>query len=226
MCLTITQPLGQAVPSWMPIRALRRPERRPSCMGRSAQVDLLLTDQPPGAAFPGLLETMMRLGSAPGRKDYLWSLLFRLRPVRNYAASRFFRGTPHCVELGIRVLRADQRRLVACIDWREDLVGDPVHGYLHGGVITTLADQVSGAAASLSLRPIEVVATLDLRIDHLRPASRGKTVYAEAHCYRIARRIVFVRCLVHDGNPQNPVATSASAFVRKGPMTRRYRAVR
>ncbi len=165
----------------------------------------------------------MPLTSDSARKDPLWTLLFRLTPVRNYAARRFFRGTPHCRELGMRVLRIDQRELHACVDWREDLVGDPVNGYLHGGVITTLADQVSGACASLSLRPIEVVATLDLRIDHLRPAAPGKSVHAEAHCYRIARQIAFVSCVVHDGNPDDPVASCASAFIRKGPMSRRYR---
>ncbi len=123
----------------------------------------------------------------------------------------------------MRVLRVEERTLQACVDWREDLVGDPVNGYLHGGVITTLADQVSGACASLSLRPIEVVATLDLRIDHLRPARPGRAVHAEAECYRIARQIAFVQCQVHDGDPADPVARCASAFIRKGPMTRRYR---
>ncbi len=126
----------------------------------------------------------------------------------------------------MRVLRVDPRRVVAKVDWRPQLVGNPVTGELHGGVITTLVDQVSGAAASLSLRPLEVVATLDLRIDHLRTAGRGRTVYAEAHCYRITREIVFVRCVVHDGDPERPVASSAGSFIRNGPMTARHRAVR
>ncbi|MCC5860160.1 MAG: PaaI family thioesterase [Ectothiorhodospiraceae bacterium] len=168
----------------------------------------------------------MQLRPTTGRRDPLWSFLFRFRPVRDYAARRFFSGTPHCRELGLRVLGVEPRRLRACMDWREDLVGDPVNGYLHGGVITTLADQVSGAAASLCLRPPEVVATLDLRIDHLRAVGQGATLVAEAHVYRITRPIVFVRCLIHDGDPGNPAAVCASAFVRKGPMTRRYRAVK
>ncbi|MCC5810208.1 MAG: PaaI family thioesterase [Ectothiorhodospiraceae bacterium] len=163
---------------------------------------------------------------ASGGNRRLWSFLFRFRRIRHYAGVRFFRGTPHCRELGLRVLRVDARRVLARVDWQPHLVGNPVTGQLHGGVITTLVDQVSGAAASLSLRPLEVVATLDLRIDHLRAAGRGRAIYAEAHCYRITRQIVFVRCVVHDGDPEKPVATSAASFIRNGPMTRRHRAVK
>ncbi len=36
--------------------------------------------------------------------------------------------------------------------WREDLVGDPRSGVLHGGVITTLLDNASGMAVFSSLR--------------------------------------------------------------------------
>lgn len=151
-----------------------------------------------------------------------WRVLFRLPPVRRYFGRRFFDSIPHSRRLGLRVTDVGRGTFKARIGYRDELVGNPYQGHLHGGVVTTLIDQTSGAAAFFSLTPPEFVATLDLRIDHLRPAAPGRTVHARAQCYHLTRHVAFVRCCAHDGNPDDPVATSISAFMRNGSVPLRF----
>ena len=96
--------------------------------------------------------------------------------------------------------------------WREDLVGDPRSGLLHGGVITTLLDNASGMAVFSSLREAMQIATLDLRIDYLRPPSPKQDIHAEATCYRMTRTIAFVRGRAYQ-EPGGDIAASLSTFI-------------
>lgn len=129
-------------------------------------------------------------------------------------AQEFFAAIPHSTVLGLEVVDCGPGLVVARLPYRPELVGNPYTGQIHGGAIVTLVDQTSGAAAVCGLERPEAVATLDLRIDHLRPARPGEAVLAHAECYRVTRHIAFVRCTVHQGDDTDPVATSMSSFMR------------
>jgi len=132
-------------------------------------------------------------------------------------AREFFQLLPHGRLLGIEVHRADAERVQTRLAYRDDLVGDPQGGHLHGGVITTLIDQTSGSAVLCRLGRLEAVATLDLRVDHLARARPGQAVVAEAECYRVTPNICFARCTVFpEGERARPVAASMSSFMRTG----------
>ena len=105
--------------------------------------------------------------------------------------------------------------VVAMVPYRPQLVGNVFTGSLHGGVVTTLIDQTSGAAVISCLGGRESVATLDLRIDHLRATVPDKPLYARAECYRLTASIAFVRCTAYQ-DQAIPVATSMSSFMRMG----------
>lgn len=152
----------------------------------------------------------------------VWNVLFRLRPVRRHFGNRFFASIPHSRRVGLTVIEVGRQTFAAAVGYRDELVGNPFRGHLHGGVVTTLIDQTSGAAAFFSRSPPEFVATLDLRIDHLRPAAPGRAIHARAECYHITRHVAFVRCTAHDGDPDDPVATSVSAFMRNGSVPLRF----
>ena len=69
------------------------------------------------------------------------------------------------------------------VPYAEHLVGDPDTGVIHGGVITALLDNASGMAVrSEGGVPGEErsMATLDLRIDYMRPAQPREDLIAEA----------------------------------------------
>ena len=97
--------------------------------------------------------------------------------------------------------------------YREDLIGDPETGVLHGGVVTALLDHACGIAAFSGLGAMDTPATLDLRIDYMRPATPGRDVIAEAECQRSEGLIIFVRASAHDGDPDDPVAIAQAAFM-------------
>lgn len=105
-------------------------------------------------------------------------------------------------------------------DWCElalpyspDLVGDPESGVLASGPILALMDMATSVSVWLKAGAFRNHATLDLRIDYLRPARPGQTVIGRGECYRLTRSIAFVRGQAHDGDPQDPVAHVAGTFM-------------
>lgn len=120
---------------------------------------------------------------------------------------------PHCRALGVRVVSVDAERAVLKLDWDERLVGHPDTGVLHGGVITTLIDTVCGMAVQVALMRMTAIATLDLRIDYLRPSTPRKELLAEASCYKLTRNIAFVRARAWNDDPDDPVANCVATFM-------------
>jgi uncharacterized protein (TIGR00369 family) len=58
-----------------------------------------------------------------------------------------------------------------------------------------------------------MVATIDLRIDYMRPAQPGRDVLAEAHCYKIGKNVAFVRATAFEDSADNAIAHATSAFM-------------
>jgi uncharacterized protein (TIGR00369 family) len=99
------------------------------------------------------------------------------------------------------------------LPYRADLIGDSATGILASGPVITLMDMVSSIATWLKAKQFQPQATLDLRIDYLRPAEPGKTVIGRAECYKLTRRIAFVRGEAHDGDPAHPVAHVTGTYM-------------
>jgi uncharacterized protein (TIGR00369 family) len=128
-------------------------------------------------------------------------------------ARTFLAQLPHARELGIELLAVDAGagRCSFRQPWRAELVGDPERQILHGGVITSLLDTLAAAAAIA--RGVPLQATLDLRVDYLRPATAQQDLIAEAECYRVTRHVAFVRGVCHQGDTTRPVANLTATFV-------------
>lgn len=132
-------------------------------------------------------------------------------------AERFASVVPHIEALNIEVIAAAVAKTSLKLPWQAKLVGNPDEGFLHGGAITTLIDSASGLAVFLALEKPPSIATLDLRIDYLRPSNHREAVIADAECYRLTRNIAFVRALAHHGDIDKPIANSASTFMLGSP---------
>ena len=97
-------------------------------------------------------------------------------------------------------------------------MGDPDTQVIAGGVVTSLLDHTCGLAmASGAGAEAFSTATLDLRIDYMRPAAPRTGVIAEAHCYKLTRTIGFVRAEAWDVDRSDLVATAQAAFVLNRP---------
>lgn len=120
---------------------------------------------------------------------------------------------PHCRAMGIRIVDVDRGKGTMALDWREDLVGNPETGVLHGGAITTLLDSCCGMAVATVLTDPQPFATLDLRIDYVRPATPREAVIADAECFRITANVAFVRAIAHHGNKEEPIAAVSGTFM-------------
>jgi len=132
---------------------------------------------------------------------------------KNELATRMAQGVPHALALGIEFVSVKDGVGTLRVPWREDLVGDPDTGVIAGGVITTFLDQLCGAAVMSALSEHNPIATIDLRIDYMRPAEPGCAVQAEAQCTKVGKNIAFVRAVAYDHSPDNPVAHASAAFM-------------
>ena len=128
-------------------------------------------------------------------------------------AAAFCEGIPHNRVLGLRVGHAARGVAALVLPYSPELVGNPETGVLAGGAVTTLIDSACGLAVLLELGHLGRVATLDLRIDYLRPALPGQDLVARAHCYKMTRNVAFVRALAHQGDEADPVASAQGTFI-------------
>lgn len=125
----------------------------------------------------------------------------------------FMASVPHNQALGMSIVELGHATARMSLPWREDLVGNPDLGILHGGVITAVMDASCGAAVFMALDKPTAMATLDLRIDYLRPASRGETVFTRAECYKVTSNVAFVRCVAYHGDETRLIASAAGSFM-------------
>ncbi len=134
-----------------------------------------------------------------------------------------YKETPYAKAIGMHAAELPDGTPAMRLPYSERLIGDPDSGVLHGGVITALLDQTAGMVA----RPEELdgegmaIATLDLRIDYMGPATPGEDLWATGECYKRTKNIAFIRAWAFHQTRDDPVATCVAAFMMGTPNTPR-----
>ena len=132
---------------------------------------------------------------------------------KNRLAQRFMEAIPHAQALGIFFENIGSGTAEMHMHYDKKFVGDPQTGVIHGGAVFALLDSCCGAAVLSHPEQKGLTATIDLRVDYMRPATPGQTIRARAQCYNMTRSVAFVSAVALDDNDDKPVATAAGAFV-------------
>lgn len=137
-----------------------------------------------------------------------------MRPMSDIEAiaRQFIQALPHSRALGMDLVSIGEGVVVMSMPYSAALVGDPQTGVIHGGAVSALMDTASGAAVMSHPQAGFSTATLDLRIDYMRPATPGQTIRARAECHHVTRTVAFVRAVATDDDESRPVATATGAF--------------
>lgn len=128
-------------------------------------------------------------------------------------AKQFMAALPFCQALDMQIDQAGVSEATMSMPYSPMIVGDPETGVVHGGAVSALMDTCCGFAVNLHPDCAKPTATIDLRIDYMRPAKPGERIIAKAEVYKATRTVAFVRAIAHDGDAEHPVATATGAFV-------------
>lgn len=128
----------------------------------------------------------------------------------NYAFGAFI---PHNLALGISFVDYGPGVAWMKLPYDERLVGNSETRVLHGGAISSLLDTTCGASVFIKLQVPTRVATLDLRIDYLRPATPDRDVLCKAECFKLTKHVAFTRALAFHDDESDPIAAATGSFV-------------
>ena len=127
------------------------------------------------------------------------------------------RRVGHGRALGLDYHDSGEAWVELALPWRPELVSIPETGIMATGAIVSLIDTCSGTAVWKRMGGFKPIVTVDLRLDYLRPAAKGETVVARCECYKLTRRVAFVRGVAHGGEDARPIAHSAATFMITDP---------
>ena len=127
--------------------------------------------------------------------------------------TKFARKVGHGGALGILYEAHGPDWVELALDWQEKLVGVPATGVLASGPIVSLMDMATSMAIWVKLGRFRPQATLDMRVDYLKPATPHRRIYGRGECYKVTRSIAFVRGVAHHGDPADPVAHVTGTFI-------------
>ena len=103
------------------------------------------------------------------------------------------------------------------LPYRKELIGNPILPALHGGVISALLDTAAGLAVWTQLEMGDLISTVDLRVDYLRPG-KPELLFAKGRVVRQGNRVgvAEVRAF-HEGGWDKPVAVGMGVYnIRRG----------
>lgn len=116
--------------------------------------------------------------------------------------------------LGLETLSMSATQVQVGFAMKPELQGNPVHGILHGGVVSTVLDSVGGMMALICIvaekrtdpahqserdwnKIMRSLGTIDLRVDFLRPG-KGQYFTAQASILRKGNKIAVTRMELHN----------------------------
>ena len=117
---------------------------------------------------------------------------------------------PFNVFMGIRVDELHQGMARLLLPFKPELLGDTRRPALHGGVITTLIDASGGLAVWTHCRKGDAIATIDIRVDYLRPGP-SQDLLSESHVRLMGNRVSSVQTILYPEGDRDQVIAEGRA---------------
>ncbi len=127
-------------------------------------------------------------------------------------AKIFIDKVPFNQVIGLELKQFSSDRCEVSFKMKAELIGNYYQKILHGGVVASALDSVSGSMAAIGLlektsapnndefaERIKKLGTIDMRIDYLQPG-RGKTFSASARLLRVGNKVAVTRSELHNEN--------------------------
>ena len=114
--------------------------------------------------------------------------------------------------IGAELTRVDPGIIEITLPYRADLAQQ--HGYLHAGIVTTIADSACGYAAYSLMPPNSEVLSVEFKVNLLRPA-KGETFSAVAEVVKSGKTLTVVRADVFgiDEGRRDLIATMLGTMI-------------
>ncbi len=116
--------------------------------------------------------------------------------------------------LGATLARVEPGEVDILLPYRDDLTQQD--GYLHAGIITTVADSACGYAAYTLMPAGSNVLSVEFKVNLLRPAS-GDTFVAEARVLKAGGMLTVTRCDIYgrSADQSKLIATMFATMIRR-----------
>jgi uncharacterized protein (TIGR00369 family) len=127
---------------------------------------------------------------------------------------RSFQAQAFMTTLGARLEKVAPGEVVIALPFRADLTQQ--HGFLHAGVVASVADSACGYAALTLMEPGAAVLSAEFKINLLAPA-RGRRIEAAARVIKPGRTLLIctaeVRAYEEESSPGGGAAASEGTVV-------------
>lgn len=112
--------------------------------------------------------------------------------------------------LGIKVHQAKNGFARLFLAYKPEFTGDARRPALHGGILSTLIDTCGGVALWTCCSVSDAIATIDMRVDYLRPAPQ-KDLMAEAVVRLLGNRVGNVHTRVFNPDSRDKIIAEGRA---------------
>lgn len=114
--------------------------------------------------------------------------------------------------IGARLVHVLPGEVVIDLPFRDDLTQQ--HGFLHGGIVTTVLDSAAGYAALSLMPPDAAVLTVELKVNLLAPAE-GELLQARGRVIRRGRTLTVceANAVMISGGNEKSVATMLTTMI-------------
>ncbi|UCG39777.1 MAG: PaaI family thioesterase [bacterium] len=106
------------------------------------------------------------------------------------------RAVPFNSHLGIKVLEAAEGYARILVPFRDEFIGDSRRPALHGGFLSAVVDACGGLAVWTLFDVRDLISTVDMRVDYLRPGP-DRDVVVESRVVRVGNRVSVVNTVVY-----------------------------